>query len=395
MATLLLVIIYASFISLGLPDALLGSTWPVIRVDIAASVGAAGYISFIASACTILSSIASGRILARFGVGKVTVFSVFLTAIALYGFSKAPAYWWFLILAFPLGLGAGGVDTGLNWFIAGNYEARHMNWLHAFWGVGALLGPNIMAGNLTAGGTWRNGYGTVALLQSILVIILTGAIPLWKIVADRKALPDRQKVEEQARIASGQPMLFYVKRPGVLLSMGAFLLYCAFETTLGLWSSSYLVETRSLTPVLAARWTSLFYGSIMAGRLISGFLTFTLSSRVIFRSGMALMVAGSLCFLLPVGPYGALAGIILAGLGGGPLLPTWIHLTPRRFGTQYSGRIIGIQMASSYVGISLLSPLFGLIFSKTAMDLLPVVLLSYAVGMSVLAEAVEKRLARH
>lgn len=395
MATLLLVIIYAAFISLGLPDALLGSAWPLIRQEINAAVGAAGYISFIASACTIFSSMISGKLLTRFGVGKVTAVSVLLTAIALFGFSLAPAYWWFLILAFPLGLGAGGVDTGLNWFVAGNYEARHMNWLHAFWGVGAMLGPNIMAGRLTAGGTWRDGYEAVALLQGILVVILIAAIPLWKKVADRKALPDRQEIDVQARIAAaGQPILFYVRKPGVIFSMAAFLLYCAFENTLGLWSSSYLVEVRYLDPVLAARWTSLFYGSIMTGRLISGFLTFKLSSKTLLRSSMIVMVLGAVCFLLPVGPYGALVGIILSGLGGGPLFPTWIHLTPRRFGAEYSGRIIGIQMASSYVGITLLSPLFGLIFSRTAMGMLPVILLLYAAGMTVVAEMVEPRLVR-
>lgn len=265
MATWFLIIIYLAFISLGLPDSLLGSAWPVIWPDIGSSFGSAGIVSMIIAGGTIISSLASGRMIQRWGTGIITLFSCFLTAGALLGFSMAPSMLWFIILAIPLGLGAGAVDAALNHYVAENYKAHHMNWLHCFWGVGATMGPIIMSAYIANQSSWRGGYVAVAIIQFALVIILLATLPLWKRVAAARKLEQPQDDEhvQGAKLQSETMAKVNVIRiRGVKPTLIAFLFYCGVEAMVGLWGASYLVGARNITAETAAGWISLYYGGI-------------------------------------------------------------------------------------------------------------------------------------
>src|SRR5471030_164792 len=380
MLTLLLTIIYLAFISLGLPDSLLGSAWPVMQIDLSVGMSNAGVISMIISGGTIISSLLSGRLINRFGTGKVTFVSVTMTAVALYGFSVSPSFIWLCIMSIPLGLGAGSVDTALNNFVALHYNANHMSWLHCFWGVGATLGPIIMSLFIAKNNGWKNGYFTIAMIQFSLVVLLFITLPLWKRIEKK----DNVIVEEEKNTRNISPF----RIPGVKLALASFVFYCAIETTAGLWGSSYLVNYKGLSVAEAARWISLFYGGITLGRFLTGFLTMKFNNYILIRYGQLICIMGAVCLLLPLPTYFSMIGLILIGLGCAPIFPCMLHETPNRFGKAASQSIMGLQMAFAYVGSTFMPPILGFIASKTSIMIFPYFLLCYMLIMLISSEKI-------
>jgi len=401
-ATTLLVIIYVAFISLGLPDAMLGAGWPVMQAEFAVPYSFAGIVSMIISGGTILSSVLSSRMLNRFGIGRVTAASVGLTAFALFGFALAPSFWWLLLVAVPLGIGAGAVDAGLNTYVAAHYESRHMSWLHSFWGIGALSGPLVLSALLARGTSWRTGYFSIAAFQVVLVIVLVLAIPLWaklrrRAVAEGQAeLPvqEARLREAQLQEAQRQPLLFPLKLKGAKLALAAFFCYCGIESTMGLWGGSFLFKVKGIEPSTAATWVSLFYASITAGRFLTGFITYKVSNKNLIRCGSLVILAGVLLMLLPLPLPVALAGFLVVGFGCAPIYPCMLHETPNRFGAAHAQSIMGFQMAVAYIGSTFLPPTFGFIASVTSLRLLPAFLLAYVVCLIAGSETLRKELAR-
>ena len=372
MLSLLLGIIYLSFISLGLPDSLLGAAWPVIHAEIGAPLSASGFVFMIIAVGTIVSSLLSDRLTRRLGAGRVTAISVAMTCAALFGFSFSRSYAMLCLWAIPYGLGAGGVDAALNNYVALHYASRHMSWLHCMWGVGATVGPAIMGAMLAAGHSWNAGYRSIGLIQLVLTAILFLSLPLWRAADGGAAESGRGGALSLREIVSLR---------GVKAVMLCFFCYCAVEQTVGLWASSYLVTARGVDPVTAAKCGSLFFLGITAGRAVSGFLTFKLGDREMVRLGFGIIALGILLVLLPVGNGAALAGLILIGLGCAPVYPSLIHSTPAHFGAERSQAIIGVQMASAYTGTSLMPPLFGALTAHTSIRFFPLYLLVLLVLM--------------
>lgn len=388
MANLLLAVIYVAFISLGLPDAVLGAAWPTMGTDLNAPVSWEGGISMTISAGTIVSALLSDRMTLRFGTGKVTVVSVALTAFALFGFSIAPNYWMLLLFAIPYGLGAGGVDAALNNYVAIHYESRHMSWLHAMWGLGTLLGPYIMAYALGAGQGWSWGYRYIFILQIALTAVLVFSLPLWK----TRTAQDTEGTTE----GDGPRKPLGIR--GVLAIRGAreilvmFFCYCALESTAMLWASSYMVLGKGIDKTTAAMWGSLFCIGITVGRLASGFLTMRLSDPSMIRLGQALVLTGVSIMLLPLPHHiGTIAGLMVIGLGCAPIYPCVIHSTPTYFGKDKSQAIVGMQMAFAYVGSMCMPPVFGLIAQHISVNLFPWYLVAFLVLMVVMHETLRKK----
>lgn len=373
MINLLLAIIYLAFISLGLPDAILGSAWPTMSHDIGAQISWAGGISMVIFAGTIVSALLSDRITKRFGAGKVTFVSVALTALALLGFSFAPNYLVLIFLAIPYGLGAGGVDAALNNYVALHYESRHMSWLHCMWGIGASAGPYVMGFALSCGFGWSAGYQYIAIVQVILTVILFASLPLWNNRKSHKLLKPIQISKEYSKTLSFAEVL---RIPGAKNIFIMFFCYCAIEQTAGLWASSYMVLYGSVNHVVAAGWASLFYVGITAGRFISGFLTMRFNDETMIRLGQLVMILGIIVLLLPLPNHIALvAGFVIIGLGCAPIYPCIIHSTPHYFGADKSQAIVGVQMASAYIGSMLMPAIFGFIGQNVSMSLLPAYLI--------------------
>lgn len=374
MVTWFLILIYLAFISLGLPDSLLGAAWPVIWPEIDSSLGSAGLVAMVIAGGTIASSLASGKMIQWLGTGKLTLFSCLLTATALLGFSMAPSIVWLIGLAVPLGLGGGAVDAALNHYVADNYKAHHMSWLHCFWGVGATAGPIIMAGFIASPYSWRGGYTAVAILQFVLVAILLITLPLWKRVAairdSMRAVEQKDEVSEpDEESRARQVNVFRLK--GIKPTLLSFLLYCGAEAMVGLWGASYLVETREVNPETAAGWIALYYGGITVGRLITGFITFKVSNRLLIRFGQWIAMAGCILFFLPLSDSFCMVGFVMIGLGFAPIYPGLLHETPARFGKENSAKLMGYQMAVAYTGSTFIPPLFGLIVTLTSTALFP------------------------
>ncbi len=368
MYTLLLAIIYAAFISLGLPDSLLGSAWPVMYGELGVPVSYAGLVTMIISIGTIVSSLLSDKLTRKLGAGVVTAASVLMTAAALFGFSVSNAFWMLCLWAVPYGLGAGAVDAALNNYVALHYSSRHMSWLHCFWGVGATISPYIMSYSLTGGYGWNHGYRLVSIIQIVLSLILFVSLPLWKKRGGNGADGGKEGRE------LGLVQVFRIK--GVPYVLAAFFGYCALEQTAMLWASSYLAQHRGIEPSVAARFASMFCIGITAGRFLCGFVADRLGDKRMIRLGTAVILAGILLVLIPVQADGlALAGLILIGLGCAPIYPSIIHATPFHFGEENSQAIIGIQMACGYTGNTLMPPLFGALASVVGMGLFPIYLL--------------------
>lgn len=379
MVQLLLVIIYLSFISLGLPDALLGAAWPTMQASFGVPLSYAGIVSMIIAAGTILSSLCSDRISARLSTGKITLISVASTAVALYGFSASDAFWKICLWAAPYGLGAGSVDAALNNYVALHYESRHMSWLHCMWGVGATTGPYLMGLALTGGRAWNMGYLYIAVIQSVLTVILLISLPLWK-----------KGTSEAEKRRDALPLRQVVRFPGAKAVMLCFFCYCGVEQTAGLWFGSYLTLQRGFSPQTAAGLSGMFFMGIAAGRALSGFLTLRLSDRAMIRLGMALIAVGIGLVLWP-GKEICLIGFILIGLGCAPIYPCIIHSTPAHFGAERTPAIIGIQMASAYVGTLSMPPLFGQLAGRIGTAWLPAFLALLLVVMIVMYERLNQQ----
>lgn len=379
MFQLLLMIIYLAFISLGLPDSLLGSAWPTMYQEFSVPVSYAGGISMIISVGTIVSSLQSDRLTKKFGTGKVTAASVLMTAAALFGFSISHSYAALCLWAIPYGLGAGSVDASLNNYVALHYASRHMSWLHCMWGVGASLGPYIMGYALTGGQSWNMGYRYIAILQIALTAILIFSLPLWK----KQGTDDTGQGNGEDG-AGALSLGEIIKIPGAKEIMIAFFCYCALEQTAGLWASSYLVLRQGLSAETAAGFASMFFIGITAGRALSGFLTMKWNDTQMIRIGQGLIFCGIVLLFLPFGNVSALSGLIFTGLGCAPIYPSIIHSTPEHFGADKSQAMIGVQMASAYVGTCLMPPIFGFIANHISVSLFPAYLLAILVLMAVM-----------
>lgn len=366
MVHLLLAVIYLAFISLGLPDSLLGAAWPTMYVQFRVPVSYAGILSMTIALGTIISSLQSDRLTKRLGAGKVTAISVAMTAAALFGFSVSHSFWLLILWAIPYGLGAGSVDAALNNYVALHFESRHMSWLHCMWGIGASAGPYIMGYALNGGYGWNTGYQYIGILQMVLTFILFISLPLWK---------GKSETEQSNSGGKALSMKEILAIPGAKEVILMFFCYCAIEQTTGLWASSYLVLHKGISAEMAANFASMFYIGITIGRAISGFATMKWNDTQMIRLGQGIIVAGILVMILPFGKSVSLAALILIGFGCAPIYPCIIHSTPAHFGAEKSQAIIGVQMASAYVGTCIMPPIFGLIANSITVALLPCYLL--------------------
>ena len=384
MYTLLLSLIYLAFVSLGLPDSLLGTAWPVMQGDLNCPMYFAGIVSMIISGGTIASSLLSERLTKRLGTPAVTVVSVFLTALALLGFSFADHFLWLCVIAVPYGLGAGAIDAALNNYVAIHYTSRHMSWLHCFWGVGTIISPYIMSLALTYS-TWNVGYRATSFIQLGIAAVLLCTVGVWKMNKRSAGISESEGADGE--IIGIRASL---RIPGVPYLLIGFFGYCAAEATAMLWASSFLVNARGLTEERAAAFTSLLFIGITAGRFINGFITDKLSDKALIRIGTAISLFGLLLVLIPT-TLTAIIGLLLVGLGFAPIYPCIIHSTPASFGEKNSQAIIGIQMASAYVGTTLAPPLFGVIADFVSVELFAVFILLFVVLMTVMLEITNRK----
>ena len=383
MISLLLAIIYLAFISLGLPDSLLGSGWPVMYKEIDASISYAGIISMIIAGGTIVASLLSDRLIRKMGTGLVTAASVFLTAAALFGFSISNSFLMLCIFALPYGLGAGAIDAALNNYVALNYSSKHMSWLHCFWGVGASISPYIMSFALSQNMGWRSGYRIVSIIQIVLTFVMFMALPLWK----NKQSDEVEEVAKNAPITIKEKM----KIRGIKDVMVAFCAYSAFEAMCCLWISTYLVECRSIESESAAAFASLFYLGITIGRFIIGFFADKLGDKALIRLGISVILVGMFFVILPFNSYvPALIGFAIIGFGAAPVYPAFIHATPENFGRENSQAIIGLLMTSAYIGSTFMPPIFGFVAECTTVSIFPFWLLILLLISLLMSEKLNK-----
>ena len=405
---LLLAVIYLAFISLGLPDALLGSAWPSMYPVFHVPVSYAGIISMIIAAGTVISSLQNDRLTKKLGTGKITAISVATTAVALIGFSVSHSFIALCLWAVPYGLGGGSVDAALNNYVALHYESRHMSWLHCMWGVGASVGPYIMGYALSQGQGWPWGYRYIAILQVMLTVILVLSLPLWKkrgAIAVGESTDDTASSDGNAeRFGTAEGVSVAERKPlgvaGVLAIRGAkeilvmFFCYCAVESTAGLWASSYMVMHSGIDKITAASWASLFYVGITVGRALSGFLTMRFKDPVMSRLGQVLVFAGILTMFVPLPHHlGVVVGLVVIGFGCAPIYPCVIHSTPAYFGEDKSQAIVGMQMACAYVGSMCMPPVFGLIAQHISVLWFPLYMLAFLVLMVIMHESLRKKCA--
>ena len=373
-STALLMMIYLSFISLGLPDSMLGSAWPAMNVSLNAPLWGAGLVQMLISFCTIISSLNSAKLIRRFGTGKLTAISVATTALALLGFSLAKNYAFLLLMAVPLGLGAGAVDAGLNNYVALHCEAKHMSWLHCFWGVGTIIGPMILSAVLRVGGSWATGYRAVGLIQCAVSALLFATLGMWK----------RGNIQQEEYGAKALSVWEVLSLPGAKAGMVTFLCYCAVESTLGLWGATYISQVRGVDEATAASFGAMFYIGITVGRAISGFMAMKLLPKQMVRVGRALLALGCIFMMIPAGSTLSGIGLVVCGLGCAPIYPNIIQDTPVNYGTENSQAAIGVQMAFAYVGSTFLPSIFGALAGVGGYGLLPYFAIGICVLMTVL-----------
>ncbi len=385
MTSLLLAIIYLGFISLGLPDSLLGSAWPSMYEGLSVPLSFAGIISMIISVGTVISSLASDFLNKKLGTGRVMVISVAMTAGALLGFSLSSSFAMLCLMAVPYGLGAGGVDAALNNYVALHYSSRHMSWLHCMWGVGTVIGPYIMSFALMGGQGWDSGYRYVSIFQMVLTAILVFSLPLWK----KTATEGTDAENDTPAKALSLPAVLRIR--GAREVMFAFFCYCGLESTAMLWVSSYMHLHNGISEEEAAVCASIFFIGMTVGRFINGFLMAKFTDTQMIRVGQGLILVGVTLMLLPFGQVTTIAGVVLVGLGCAPIYPCIIHSTPARFGADKSQALIGVQMASAYVGTCLMPPLFGLIANHINIAWLPIFLLILLVVMFVVHELLVRK----
>lgn len=376
MYSFLLALIYLAFISLGLPDSLLGAGWPVMHTELGVSVSFMGIISMVISGGTIVSSLLSDKLTHKFGTRAVTVASVLLTVAALFGFSFSGSFSMLIIFAVPYGLGAGAIDAALNNYVALHYKAKHMSWLHCFWGVGAIISPFIMSFALK-NLNWNSGYRIVGFIQLAIALLLLVTLPVWKI-NKTESTADTKRVGLTAAL----------KIKGVPFLLIGFFAYCAAEATAMYWASTYFTEVKGISGDRAASFAALFYIGITLGRFASGFITERLGDRRMILLGTGILACGIMILLIPVQSYmTAFAAFLVIGFGCAPIYPCIIHSTPANFGAENSGAIIGIQMASAYVGSTFIPPLFGLFGNAVGFSIMPVYLLAFFALMIIMTEA--------
>lgn len=384
-ASILLVIIYLAFISLGLPDSILGVTLPAMQQEWNLPLSSGSIVSMTIIGSAILSSFFSGYIIKKIGTGKIVFLSCLITGSALLGISFVSSFFWLLLLAVPLGLGGGAVDTALNNFVSLNYKARHMNWLHSFWGVGATMGPIILSLSLVTGGSWRSGYRNISMIQLSLSVLLLLTIPLWR--------QFRPKESTEA-VTGSESMKKKKKNPfkirGVKYALATLMFYCAVEAAVGLWGSSYLIQVKNMSIERAASWIAFYYGGITLGRFLSGFISFKLNNVQMIQWGIITAFWGIVLLILPLPGFIAGVALVLIGLGLSPIFPAMLHETPARFGKENSQVLIGYQMGFAYMGIAFLSPLLGVILQITFMGLFPFFLMGFAIIMFISSEKLTK-----
>lgn len=373
-STALLMMIYLSFISLGLPDSMLGSAWPAMNVSLNAPLWGAGLVQMLISFCTIISSLNSTKLIRRFGTGKLTAISVATTALALLGFSLAKNYAFLLLMAVPLGLGAGAVDAGLNNYVALHCEAKHMSWLHCFWGIGTIIGPMILSAVLRVGGSWATGYRAVGLIQCAVSALLFATLGMWK----------HGNIQQEEHGAKALSVWEVLSLPGAKAGMVTFLCYCAVESTLGLWGATYISQVRGVDEATAASFGAMFYIGITVGRAISGFMAMKLLPKQMVRVGQALLALGCIFMMIPAGSTLSGIGLVVCGLGCAPIYPNIIQDTPVNYGTENSQAAIGVQMAFAYVGSTFLPSIFGALAGVGGYGLLPYFAIGICVLMTVL-----------
>lgn len=388
MATLLLPIIYLAFISLGLPDSLLGSAWPVLHHELNVPVSYAGIISMIIAFSTVISSLNSDRLTKKFGAGLVTAVSVAITCLSLFGFSVSHSFWLLCLIAIPYGLGGGSVDAALNNYVALHYKSRHMSWLHCMWGVGAASGPYLMGFALSRQNSWNMGYRYVGFFQVVLTAILFVSLPIWKTRKNENQVSESAENKQPSKVLSLKEILSIKGAKPIML---CFFCYCAVEQTTGLWAASYLNIFKGIEAETASFFASLFYTGITVGRAINGFVTMKFSDKALIRIGQGIIASGILMLLIPGSDILALAGFIIIGLGCAPIYPCVIHSTPATFGEDKSQAIVGVQMASAYIGTTFMPPLFGLISKYISISLLPLYLTVLLITMTFMYTLVVKK----
>lgn len=393
MVTLLLALIYLAFISLGLPDSLLGSAWPQMHLDLGAQLSMEGIISMLISCGTVISSLFSEKIIYKFGTGMISAVSTLLTAVALFGFSVSGNFYMLCFLAIPYGLGAGAIDAALNNYVALHFASRHMSWLHCFWGIGAAVGPYVMGVAMSLGKGWRGGYLAISVIQLVLTIVLFAALPLWKINQEKNEESITEKKEPKKL-----KEIFKIK--GVAFVLIAFFCYCAVEQTTGLWASSYFVINRGLSNHTAASFVGLFYIGITNGRFLSGFIADKFGDKKMIRLGICGILIGVVFLLIPANQLFSsykmlkeifpLIGLGFVGFGCAPIYPSVIHATPDNFGKENSQAIIGIQMAFAYMGVIIMPALFGIISQYITIALFPIYIMLITLVMFIMSEKMNK-----
>ncbi len=386
MVGLLLALIYLSFISLGLPDGVLGSAWPLISEQFGVPISNMGIVSMIISAGTVFSSLNSTKLIHKLGVHKVTAFSILTTAVSLFGFSSAPSFLVLCLWAVPYGLGAGSVDAALNNYVAVHFQSKHMSWLHCMWGVGATTGPYIMGMALTGGHSFREGYLLLFGIQAAISLAVLLSAPVWK--AGTNSAPAAQ---QHKRTGSLKEILGIRGVKHIAFAFGCF---CAIEHTTGMWASSYLVFVRGVAPEIAAGFSALFYMGITVGRGVCGFVAMKYNDKQMIRGGVLLMAVGIAVLFLPIGQVGAFVGLALIGLGSSPVYPCIIHATPHHFGTAHSQAIIGVEMASAHIGIMLVPALFGVLGRQISFAMYPVFIGGLLAVMCVMYERMLRKVDR-
>lgn len=376
MYSLLLAIIYLAFISLGLPDSILGSCWPVMHTELNVPVSYMGIITILASGCTIISSLVSNKLTRKFKTPLVTLVSVIIISIGLYGFSISTNFWMLMLFAIPYGLGGGSIDAALNNYVALYYNSKHMSWLHCFWGVGTIISPFVMSYTLT-NSSWQAGYRVIAFVQLGIALILFVTLPLWKVnQTSAQASTDERNVG----------IIDALKIKGVPFLLLGFFAYCAAEATAMSWASTYFVHVKNINEEKAAAYASLFFIGLTTGRFLGGFIMDKLSDREMILLGTGIAACGVISLLLPFSSTVALIAFVLIGFGFAPIYPCIIHSTPANFGAENSGAIIGIQMASAYIGSTFVPPLYGVLGKAIGFGIMPLFLILFILLMVIMIE---------
>jgi Fucose permease len=393
---LLIPVIYLAFISLGLPDSVFGTAWPSMRPELGAPLQAAGLVTLILTSCSALSAIASGKINKRFGTGPVVLISSVLTATGLLGYSLAPSYLWILVAALPLGFGAGAVDSSLNGYVATHYSSRHMNWLHASWGIGATVGPLIMTAVLASGASWRSGYRVISGIQGALALLFLLSLGLWSRASGSSAATggtdgEAEAAHTKSRASSRRPKISGMNHAEPWIQIAMYAVYCAAEYSVGVWTASMLVESRHHPAASVGSWVSLYYGGIMIGRVLTGIVSNRLGNRFMVRLGLGIAILGAALLCVPQVDWLALPALLLVGLGFAPIYPCLMHETPERFDADTYQTVIGYQMAAANIGGSVLPALIGLIASATSLEILGPCVLGLVALLAILGEILNRR----